>query len=168
MSLGKAQLNRLAEILRVDELVELGTLSLGYGFGIRVGGLATRVVIDEPILSTRDPAVALDSLVRALFAAAQELRARAEQAARRDALRAFIDSAKVVAPAPIEFTPLSMPVSTIFDLDNMEQGFAKYVAQASQTTYSALGLSRDQLGIPDDNPKPLNRFAAVAQELENL
>jgi len=166
VSLTSAQLKRMAELLRVDELVEYGLLRPAYGFAMRVGQLVEKVEIDEPILSARNQAGALDRFVRELFAAAQKLRVRAEQAERRDALRGFIDSARPVVP--IEVIPLSMPASKIFDLDAMVAGYA---AQASQMTYSALGLNREQLGIPadvDDNPEPLTRFAAVARELENL
>lgn len=49
----------------------------------------------------------------------------------------------------------------------IEDELLAWMAYQTTTMYMAFGLSREQLGFPDQT-KPLDRFAAVAQELEDL
>ena len=51
--------------------------------------------------------------------------------------------------------------------NKIEKQYANYVECQVMTTSSAFGLSREQLGLsPEDEPKTINRFAAIAQEMK--
>lgn len=165
MSLGRDVLARMAELLRVDELAQFSTLRPTHGFALRVGSswqkVEVEVEVDDLDFADANVSRRLDRIVWALFDTARDLRTRTEAAqarAGRTLLQEFIRSARVVEPVP-----MGLPSSALFDRDSI-----RVVPDPTMPSGSFEIRSGTQVVRVINEEKPLDRFAAVVQEMEDL
>lgn len=133
----------MAELIGVDEVVELVTPCLAYRFVLRVGAVWETVEIEEPSILMCDASTALDRITRVLFETANALKFKVGELVTGVVLQGFIGNARPIIVPDSEMPPGSFEVRS--------------GAQVVRV-----------INVSDVDEKPIDRFAAVVLELEDL